>query len=184
MRFSANLGFLWAELPLQEAVRAAQRAGFSAVEFHWPYDTPVADLKAALEDTGLPVLGLNTVRGPAGENGLAALVGREDEAKAAIDQAVAYGSDIGAGAVHVMCGFAQGEAARGPVLGGLIRDGWPALMGRVCRLQATRQRKRCFCTVPFTTRAARPGRLCICIPAIRSPCPCCLMWMRRIFCPP
>ena len=112
MRFSANLGFLWAELPLQEAVRAAQRAGFSAVEFHWPYDTPVADLKAALEDTGLPVLGLNTVRGPAGENGLAALVGREDEAKAAIDQAVAYGSDIGAGAVHVMCGFAQGEAAR------------------------------------------------------------------------
>jgi hydroxypyruvate isomerase len=30
-RFSANLGFLWAELPLLERVAAAKAAGFEAV---------------------------------------------------------------------------------------------------------------------------------------------------------
>ena len=42
MRFSANLGFLWANRPLPDAIRAAQAAGFDAVECHWPYDTPPA----------------------------------------------------------------------------------------------------------------------------------------------
>ena len=36
MKFSANLGFLWTDLPLSEAVRAAHRAGFVAVECHGP----------------------------------------------------------------------------------------------------------------------------------------------------
>ncbi|MEL7087640.1 MAG: isomerase, partial [Planctomycetota bacterium] len=31
MRFSANLGFLWTELSLPDAIRAAKRAGFDAV---------------------------------------------------------------------------------------------------------------------------------------------------------
>ncbi|MEM9761806.1 MAG: isomerase, partial [Pseudomonadota bacterium] len=38
MRLSANLGFLWTELPLPDAVRAAAAAGFEAVELQWPYD--------------------------------------------------------------------------------------------------------------------------------------------------
>jgi len=59
-QFSANLGFLWAELPLPDAIRAAKAAGFDAVEMHWPYATPVAEVQAALQETGLPVLGLNT----------------------------------------------------------------------------------------------------------------------------
>lgn len=113
MRFSANLGFLWADRPLPDAIRAARAAGFDAVECHWPYDCPPAAVRAALDETGLPMLGLNTVRGDvaAGENGLAALPGREAEARAAIDAAVAYGAAIGAGAVHVMAGRASGEAA-------------------------------------------------------------------------
>jgi hydroxypyruvate isomerase len=43
------------------------------------------------------MLGLNTVRGKPGENGLAALSGREAEALAAIDQALAYAASIEAG---------------------------------------------------------------------------------------
>ncbi|MGB1826557.1 MAG: isomerase, partial [Candidatus Puniceispirillaceae bacterium] len=34
-RFSANLGFLWTDRPLADAVRAAAAAGFDAVECHW-----------------------------------------------------------------------------------------------------------------------------------------------------
>lgn len=111
MRFSANLGFLWTDLALPEAIRAAAAAGFAAVECHWPYDVPAQDVADALRETGLPMLGLNTVRGAAGENGLSALPGREDEARAAVDQALAYAAATDTGAVHVMAGFAQGDAA-------------------------------------------------------------------------
>jgi hydroxypyruvate isomerase len=113
MRFSANLGFLWADRPLPDAIRAARAAGFDAVELHWPYDTPAAEVAGALRETGLPCLSLNTRRGEVarGENGLAALPGREAEARAAIDEALAYGAEIGAGRVHVMAGVADGPAA-------------------------------------------------------------------------
>ncbi|MEO0830964.1 MAG: TIM barrel protein [Pseudomonadota bacterium] len=111
MKFSANLGFLWTDRTLPDAVRAAQATGFDAVEFHWPYDTPLKDLQTALAGTGLPVLGLNTTRGAAGENGLSALPGREADARAAIDQAIAYGAAIAAEKIHVMAGFAEGAEA-------------------------------------------------------------------------
>ena len=114
MKFSANLGFLWQDRPLPDAIRAANAAGFDAVECHWPYDTPASDVAAALSETGLPMLGLNTSRGDVagGENGLSALPGREDEARAAIDQAVAYAKVVNAGAIHVMAGFAHGQVSR------------------------------------------------------------------------
>lgn len=119
MRFSANLGFLWTRLKLADAIRAAKAAGFDAVECHWPYDEPVAEVKAALEETGLTMLGLNTVRGRPGENGLAALPGRETEARAAIDQALEYAVAIGARAVHVMAGFTGGPKAHETFLSNL-----------------------------------------------------------------
>lgn len=110
-RLSANLGFLWADLALPDAIRAAARAGFDAVECHWPYAVDPAQVRAALDETGLEMLGLNTQRGAPGENGLSALSGREAEARAAIAQAFDYAARIGCKAVHVMAGFAQGAAA-------------------------------------------------------------------------
>jgi hydroxypyruvate isomerase len=113
MQFSANLGFLWADLSLPDAIRAAKAAGFDAVECHWPYDTDPAQVKAALAETEFQMLGLNTSRGDveAGDNGLSALPDRITQARTAIDQAVAYGNDIGALNIHVMAGFASGEDA-------------------------------------------------------------------------
>ena len=91
MRFSANLGFLWPELSLPDAIRRAYGAGFEAVEFHWPFAVPVEEVRAALTETGLPLLGLNTRKGDQdGDFGLAALSGRKEEARAAIDEAIAY----------------------------------------------------------------------------------------------
>lgn len=111
--FSANLGFLWTELSLTRAVRAAARAGFTAVECHWPYDTPAPELSQALAETGLPMLGINTSRGDRpGDFGLSALPNRQDEARQAIDQAITYARAIGAQNIHVMAGKAQGDAAR------------------------------------------------------------------------
>lgn len=113
MKFSANLGFLWTELSLPDAIRAAKTAGFDAVECHWPYDTPTDAVNQALQETGLTMLGLNTVRGDVsqGENGLLALPGREDDARAAINQAIDYAAAIQAPNVHAMAGFASGPQA-------------------------------------------------------------------------
>ncbi|ANT60808.1 isomerase [Salipiger sp. CCB-MM3] len=113
MKFSANIGFLYTELPLPERIRAAKRDGFDAVECHFPYDVPEAEMKAALDETGFAMLGLNTVPGDVagGDFGLAALAGRRDEAAAAVKQAVDYGAAIGAQNVHVMAGRTDGGAA-------------------------------------------------------------------------
>lgn len=114
--YSANLGFLWTDRALPDAIRSARAAGFAAVECHWPYDTPASGVKAALEETGLSMLGLNTVRGKAGESGLSALPGREAEARAAIDQAIDYAVSIDAKAIHVMAGFSEGQTAEATFL--------------------------------------------------------------------
>lgn len=112
-KLSANLGFLWTELSLPDAIRAAAAAGFEAVECHWPYDYEAREIELALSETGLEMLGLNTVRGnlDVGENGLSALVGGETEARAAIDQAIEYAVAIGTKTIHVMAGFAEGPIA-------------------------------------------------------------------------
>lgn len=110
-KFSANLGFLWNNLSLPDAIRAAKAAGFDAVECHWPYAFDAKEVKTALQETGLSMLGLNTVRGKEGENGLAALPGREDEARAAIDQAIEYAIAIDTKNIHVMAGFSKGQDA-------------------------------------------------------------------------
>jgi 2-dehydrotetronate isomerase len=108
-KFSANLGFLWTELLLPDAVRAAHKAGFHAVECHWPYTTSVNDLNAAIAETGLEMLGLNTSRGntEVGENGLSALPNRQFDARAAIDEAIAYATATNIANIHVMAGFAR-----------------------------------------------------------------------------
>lgn len=113
MRYSANLGFLFTDMPLPQAIHAAKKAGFDAVECHFPYDIPAAEVASALHETGLTMLGLNTVPGDkaAGDFGLAALTGREDEARSAIAQAIDYAVATGTKAVHVMAGRTDGGAA-------------------------------------------------------------------------
>ena len=113
MRYSANLGFLYTDRPLPDAVRAAKAAGFDAVECHFPFDTPPDELKAALAETGLRMLALNTWPGDrdAGEFGLCALPDRMEDARREIGRAVDYAAAIGAEAVHVMAGRTGGGAA-------------------------------------------------------------------------
>lgn len=113
MKFSANLGFLWTDLGLADAIRAAARAGFDAVECHWPYDVPLDDIQCALDETGLPMLGLNTRRGDIclGENGLCALPDRIQEARNSIDEALAYGRALNVRNLHIMAGITSAKNA-------------------------------------------------------------------------
>jgi 2-dehydrotetronate isomerase len=114
MDISANLGFLFTELALPDAIRKAKSLGFSAVECHFPFGSDAESVRAALEETGLPMLSLNTSPGNAGDGdfGLAAIPGRKREARIAIDEAIAYAGKIGCRYVHVMAGRANGTRAR------------------------------------------------------------------------
>ncbi|MEM9892180.1 MAG: TIM barrel protein [Actinomycetota bacterium] len=112
VRFSANVGFLWPELPLPDRIRAAGRAGFAAVEFHFPYEFHPDEIRAAIDEAGVTMLGLNTALGANGpaDFGVTARPGREDEARTVIDQAVDYAAAIGASAVNVVPGTTGGPA--------------------------------------------------------------------------
>ncbi len=124
LRLSANLGFLWKDLPLVDAVRRAKAASFDAVEFHTPYAVPAEEMRALLSEVALPVAGINTSHGnvAAGEIGMAAIPGREGEARAAIDEALAYAEAIGARYIQVTGGKvtdAERGAARKTLLAAL-----------------------------------------------------------------
>ncbi|MBF2760223.1 MAG: TIM barrel protein [Ectothiorhodospiraceae bacterium AqS1] len=108
-KFSANLGFLWRELTLPDAIHAAQISAFDAVECHRPYHEDPEQVATALAATGLPMLSINTRGGDAdkGEAGLSALPGRESEALEHIEEALAYADAIDAAAIHVMAGIVE-----------------------------------------------------------------------------
>jgi hydroxypyruvate isomerase len=107
-KFSANLGFLWPDRPLVDRFEAAAKAGFRAVEMHWPYDLAPEHVSDRCASLGLRILGINTLRGDTGkgEFGLAAQTGREAEFKAHFRQALDWGRVAGASAIHVMAGVA------------------------------------------------------------------------------
>lgn len=99
--FSANLGFLWKDRPFLDRIAAAKAAGFTVVEFHDDAQSAEPEaLRRALE--GLTVAGLNVRHHDT--NGISALAGREDEARADIVEATALARRVGAKAVHVMAG--------------------------------------------------------------------------------
>lgn len=106
-RLSANLGFLWADRPLLDRIEAASRAGFEAVELHWPYDIPAASVRDACERSGVTLLGINSPPGDTanGAFGLGTLPGREADFQATVDQAIAYAREAGGQSVHVIAGL-------------------------------------------------------------------------------
>lgn len=110
-RFSANLGFLFSERPETERISAAAAAGFKSVELHWPYQIPAQKIREALVQNQVTMLGLNTPVGnaAAGDFGLGALPGRETEFQQTVDQALSYGAEIGASAVHCMAGVVSSQ---------------------------------------------------------------------------
>lgn len=102
-RFAANLGFLWKDRPLAERIERAGAAGFDAVELHDEAQrAPLEEVRAALREARLPLLGLNARMGET--MGRAALPGEEAAAREEIDEAVEVARALGAGAVHVLGG--------------------------------------------------------------------------------
>ena len=105
-RFSANLGFLFPDIPFLERFDAAARAGFTAVEFASPYEYPAAELHSRLGAAGLTQVLINSPAGnrAAGERGFACLPGREGDFRDGVALALDYAVALGCPCIHVMAG--------------------------------------------------------------------------------
>jgi hydroxypyruvate isomerase len=137
-RLSANLSFLFHEVPFLERFEGAARAGFSAVEFAFAYDVPPDDIAMRLARHGLECVLINAPPGDlaAGERGLASLPGREADFVASMEHALRLASTLGCPRIHVMSGCvppgtdAKERASRRGTLAGNLR--------RACEMARTR----------------------------------------------
>ena len=108
-KFSANLGLLWDDISHIEAIYKAKEKGFDAVEFQFPYKYEAKEIKSALDEVKLPVIGINTIKGNVdkGDNGLLAVSSRISEARDALVQAFEYAKIIKSQNIHAMAGIAD-----------------------------------------------------------------------------
>ena len=108
-RFAANLSMMFTEWPFLDRFDAAAQAGFSAVEFLFPYDHPAEAVGERLRRNGLTQALFNLPPGDwaAGERGMAAIPGREAELDAGLARALPYAEATGAKTLHLMAGIAD-----------------------------------------------------------------------------
>ena len=110
--YLANCSLLFTEEPLLRRPAAARAAGFSAVEFWWPFATPVPpdrDVDAfimAIEEAGVALVGLNFFAGDlAGPDcGVLSIPGRSAQFRDNIDVTTGIGERLGVRGFNALYG--------------------------------------------------------------------------------
>lgn len=117
-RFAANLSMLFTDVDFVERFARAAAAGFQGVEYLFPYAWGKDLLRQRLDDFQLQQALFNMPPGDwdAGERGLAALPGRENEFREGVEQALDYARHLACPRLHAMAGCpdagVSAEAAR------------------------------------------------------------------------
>src|SRR5229473_4106641 len=108
-RFAANLTMMFNEVPFLDRFDAAAKAGFTSVEFLFPYDHPAEELGKRLRDAGLTQALFNLPPGDwaAGEKGFAALPERFGDLQQSLRTALPYAKATGVKRLHLMAGIAN-----------------------------------------------------------------------------
>lgn len=105
-RFAANLHYMFNEVPFLDRFASAAGAGFEGGEFQVPYDWPVDVLAEQLRRHDLKMVLLDTKPGDwtAGERGIAARPGREEEFRRELETTITYCRALGCETVHTIAG--------------------------------------------------------------------------------
>jgi len=113
-RFAANLTMMFNEVPFLDRFEAAAKAGFTAVEFLFPYAFPAEEIGKRLRANGLTQALFNLPPGnwDAGEKGFAALPERFADLKQSLHTALPYAEATGVKRVHLMAGIASRTDAK------------------------------------------------------------------------
>ncbi len=105
-RFAANLTMLFGEVSFLDRFELAASAGFSAVEFLFPYAWSAAEIKQRLDANGLTLVLHNLPAGDwdAGERGIACHPLRVDEFRAGVFKAIEYAKALGVTQLNCLAG--------------------------------------------------------------------------------
>lgn len=148
-RFSAHLGYMFTELPLEQRFAAAARAGFSDVEHPSPFALSAARCRALLQQNGLRMVQISSGSGGEGRKGLAALPDHRQEFRDRLLPALDYAEEIGCPFLHPMAGVV--EAGADPLR---ARDAW--LDSIAFAIDAAQSRPVAIITEPISHHAV-PG---------------------------
>lgn len=109
-RFAANLSMMFTDVPFLDRFARAAAAGFEAVEFLFPYEHPPEVVAEKLNSAGLIQALFNMPPGDwaAGERGMAAIPGREQEFRDNVATAITYARALGCRTLHAMSGITEG----------------------------------------------------------------------------
>ncbi|TKT73511.1 hydroxypyruvate isomerase family protein [Afipia massiliensis] len=108
-RFAANLSMMFNEVPFLDRFDAAAKAGFTAVEFLFPYEHSPDDVGDRLHRNGLTQALFNLFPGDwnKGERGFAALPDRFADVQASVKKVLPYAKATGVKRLHLMAGIAD-----------------------------------------------------------------------------
>jgi len=111
-KFAANLTMLFAEQPFLDRFAAARAAGFSGVEYLFPYEFDKADLRELLQQYGLTQVLHNLPAGDwaAGERGIAILPDWVDEFRDGVRRAIDYAKALDCRQLNCLVGIAPRDA--------------------------------------------------------------------------
>jgi hydroxypyruvate isomerase len=108
MKFSANLSFMYTEVPFLERFAAAAKDGFKAVEYVSPYVAPAEEIAGLLKTHGLEQALFNLPAGnwDGGERGIGCLPDRVGEFQQGVDTAIRYGQTLTCKKINCLAGIA------------------------------------------------------------------------------
>ena len=106
-RFAANLSMMFNEVPFLDRFKAASAAGFTGVEFLFPYEHSPEEVAEKAKSAGVEIVLFNMPPGnwAAGERGIAGLPGREQEFRDGVEKALKYAEHLGVPRLHAMAGM-------------------------------------------------------------------------------
>ncbi len=106
LRFSANLSMLFGEYDFLARFEIAAQCGFRGVEFMFPYDYDIEELKQVLASMTLEHTLHNLPAGDwaAGERGIAWIPGREEEFRDGVAAAIRYARALGNKKINFLVG--------------------------------------------------------------------------------
>jgi hydroxypyruvate isomerase len=107
-KFAANLSMLFTEVPFMERFGRAAAAGFTAVEFLFPYPFSAEDIRHQLDSNGLKLVLHNLPAGnwDAGERGIACHPDRVGEFREGVGLAIQYAKALGVNQLNCLAGKA------------------------------------------------------------------------------
>ncbi|KUO50827.1 MAG: hydroxypyruvate isomerase [Desulfitibacter sp. BRH_c19] len=124
LRFTANLTFLFTELPFMERFGAARKAGFNYVEFMFPYDFNLDEIEKQLKQHSLKLVLFNLSAGnwEEGDRGIAFNPERKSEFRGGVEKGIAAAQKFGVNRVNCLVGKVDEQSSNSSIWENLVEN--------------------------------------------------------------